>query len=558
MERIEGGTADENFPDGPYNLQEGREPVVWCNCDQPIRRYWNGMLVCGRCRFAIDDVYGRQVASTSATDSRGTRSYRTKRKPLGSRAVMPSGNVKRSRGATVSGSGGYLFKDAPSDGYFPGAGRAAGEAAGMAASEFLHGFTGGASAVAAPYITEKFANLGDRIGKWSGLGPYRLSSRKRVAYRKRRATYRPRARTYRLSPSTASFAKSGDGIRIKHREYIGDVLANGLIANGSTQFGTAYTIPLNPGLSSSFPWLSNLANSFEEYQWKSLIFQFRSTSANAITGTNPNIGEVIMATCYNAAASLPPYSNKTGMLNQEFATAARVTQNAVSAVECDPRKTNGRGRLYVRDAPVPTGQDPKTYDVGVFQIATNGLPSNCTVGELWVTYDIMLSKPTEVDNQGSAIVPVRTSHFILNAPTNIYPLGPSPPSASQTHLNQWGASISNPNGQNVLTFPPGSVGAVQITLYYVGASTASVGLPAPVFTNCSTATLFNNLSNIAEDSGVTGSMLLVTFFVQLGTGASNLPSTLTFANGTTGGTNTLPTGLTGAELFITSVAQVVS
>jgi len=57
-------------------------------------------------------------------------------------------------------------------------------------------------------------------------------------------------------------------------------------------------------------------------------------------------------------------------------------------------------RRYVRNAPVPdtTAQggagDPHAYDIGLFQVATQGCPATGNqVGELWVGYSIDLIKP---------------------------------------------------------------------------------------------------------------------------------------------------------------------
>jgi len=49
--------------------------------------------------------------------------------------------------------------------------------------------------------------------------------------------------------------------------------------------------------------------------------------------------------------------------------------------------------LFTRSTSVPTGADPRFYDLGLFQIATSGMQSGYVVGELWVSYDIVFRKP---------------------------------------------------------------------------------------------------------------------------------------------------------------------
>lgn len=81
-------------------------------------------------------------------------------------------------------------------------------------------------------------------------------------------------------------------IRIQHKEYLGDLL-------GSTNF-TLSSYAINPGMQASFPWLSSLASNFEQYHFNGLVFQFVSTSADALNSTNTALGKLIMATDYNA------------------------------------------------------------------------------------------------------------------------------------------------------------------------------------------------------------------------------------------------------------------
>ena len=52
--------------------------------------------------------------------------------------------------------------------------------------------------------------------------------------------------------------------------------------------------------------------------------------------------------------------------------------------------------LYTRANPVVTGQDLKTYDLGIYQLAVANSPAayaNLPIGELWVDYKVSLRKP---------------------------------------------------------------------------------------------------------------------------------------------------------------------
>lgn len=101
-----------------------------------------------------------------------------------------------------------------------------------------------------------------------------------------------------------------------------------------------------------------------------------------------------MATNYNAAK--PSFTDKQEMMEYAHASSTKVTASMLHGVECDPKKLGGSKTRYVRTAPVATAEDIKTYDHGKFQIAFANTPvayANQTLGELWVSYTVKLSKP---------------------------------------------------------------------------------------------------------------------------------------------------------------------
>src|SRR5437868_8025472 len=70
------------------------------------------------------------------------------------------------------------------------------------------------------------------------------------------------------------------GVRICHREYIQNVIT------GTANTFNLQSFPLNPGLPQVFPWLSKIAIGFEQYKINGMIWEFRSTSANAFKSNN--------------------------------------------------------------------------------------------------------------------------------------------------------------------------------------------------------------------------------------------------------------------------------
>jgi hypothetical protein len=161
----------------------------------------------------------------------------------------------------------------------------------------------------------------------------------------------------------------------------------------STTFQNIYSAQLNPGLPASFPWLSQIACYFEEYEWVQLIYEVRSMVTEGNTNAS---GTIVHATQYNPSNGL--FTSKQKMENYEFAQSHKVTDHGQHGVECDPDKRSGSASEYIRTGEVPVGQDIKTYDLGVYQLAVcNTGATAVNLGELWVHYTVKLKKTKIVD-----------------------------------------------------------------------------------------------------------------------------------------------------------------
>jgi hypothetical protein len=189
------------------------------------------------------------------------------------------------------------------------------------------------------------------------------------------------------------------GLRVTEREYLGDI-RSGQIVGGSTAFtNTSYSI--NPGLASTFPWLSALANNFDQWQPNGIIFEFRSTSST-FNGTSQALGTVIMATEYDVVD--PQFATKVEMENSDYAMSCAASESLIHAVECTPKER--QRQLYsIRNGNVPSNDIQRNYDLGNFQIATQGMSvSDVNLGELWVSYDITFYKKQLFSSQGNQIL----------------------------------------------------------------------------------------------------------------------------------------------------------
>jgi hypothetical protein len=233
-------------------------------------------------------------------------------------------------------------------------------------------------AVANPRATRKF--FGKLGSKLSGRGAYQVSS----------------VSNELMSGSISSppvFQSAGDeagALMVSHREYVGDIFAP---ATADVSKFVVQSFPLNPGLEQTFPWLSQIAQNYEEYELKQCVFEFVSTVQD-INSTNGQVGTVITATQYNPSEA--DFTDKPAMAAYAHSVSGKSTDNQTHGVECDPAKLSGSEGKYVRANPVMTGEDLKTYDHGRFQLATHNIPSamaSGTLGELYVRYTVCLRKP---------------------------------------------------------------------------------------------------------------------------------------------------------------------
>jgi hypothetical protein len=215
------------------------------------------------------------------------------------------------------------------------------------------------------------ALLGGKIADITGFGSYKVSQNSLVA---------------RVDEGVdlPQFHNSEHATIIRHREFVRDITAVGGSAFNDLSF------PLNPGMAVSFPYLANIAVNFESYQILGMIFEYRSTSADITAGGA--LGSVVLATDYNPVATA--YTSKLVMENSEYSMSVKPSHDVVHAIECDPSVSFSPVK-FVRNTSIPAGSDPRLYDWGNFQLATVGLPTSTgNLGELWVSYEIALFKPS--------------------------------------------------------------------------------------------------------------------------------------------------------------------
>lgn len=325
------------------------------------------------------------------------------------------------------------------------------------------------------------------------------------------------------------------GVIVRHREYVGPVVATEVFTN------TVY--PLNPGLSGTFPWLSQPANAYEQWRLRGAVVEFVSTSSDAVlsTNTSSSLGKVMIATQYDSIE--PPFSSSSVMLNHEFSNSRKPSEDFLHPIECKSSLT-AQQLYYIRNGAMPPSSDERFYDLGLLQVATEGMQAvGGNVGDLYIVYEVEFYKPRI--SPGAPVGAVLSDHFRLTSWTNALPLGTPGNPTSTSSLK--GKIISGTQYR----FPPEiQVGNYLITIVWTGTS-ASFTAPTVTPVNATQLGLWQNGTSFwtqGPANGVATGTVQFTFILSL--------SALT---GTQAGFNLSATGAypvvaaTGSDMFITQI-----
>lgn len=213
-----------------------------------------------------------------------------------------------------------------------------------------------------------------------------------------------------------TFASSSEGMRMSCKEFVCDV-------NGSVGFVNNGKYAINAGNSRLFPLLSQVAQSFEEVEWRGLVFLYNPTSGEYAGATNSAaLGSITLATSYNVLN--PAFASKQEMDAYEFSASGKPSNPLIHPIELK-EASNPTHQWFIRNGSSASQQgDARLYDVGAFQYATKGQASVYNIGEIWVSYDVFLKKPkvntsySRVFHIQEAAAGTATASFILGTSTS--------------------------------------------------------------------------------------------------------------------------------------------
>jgi hypothetical protein len=195
---------------------------------------------------------------------------------------------------------------------------------------------------------------------------------------------------------------------VSQSEYLGEV--NGSVGFVNTQY------PINPGISQTFPWLSKQAIQWEKYRFTHLEFFYKKEVSEY--AANGQTGKVIMNVDFDASDAPP--ASKRQMEDSQPSRDCMPSQNMTMPL--NTRQMHGLyPELFVRAGPIVVAADIKTYDVGTFNIATQGNATTDVVGELHVRYTVVFSVP--VLESTELAPPIRTVSQFNRIRSEAQPIG---------------------------------------------------------------------------------------------------------------------------------------
>lgn len=268
------------------------------------------------------------------------------------------------------------------------------------------------------------------------------------------------------------------GVRITHKEFLGDVNSSVLFALGS--------YALNPGIAATFPWLSQIAKCFQKYEFRGLAFVFKSTAATALNSTNTALGTIIGATQYSVYANDP--NGKQQMLNLAGARDGKPSESNIYPVECS-RKDSLTKNLLVRTGVV--SDDMQKYDAGKFHLARIGSQAAAVVGELHVCYDIVLRQPAQPQ--------APAGHYWIADATDAKD---ATPFGTQVKVS---GNLDITSTSTVLTIGAGPIAVYLLNVYWVG-SVATITYPTITLANCAGVALLTGGSSSVVYSPPNGAL----------------------------------------------------
>lgn len=140
---------------------------------------------------------------------------------------------------------------------------------------------------------------------------------------------------------------------------------------------------VNPGISSTFPWLSSLSRSFQKYKVRNVRMEYKTACSTFLPGM------VMIAPVFNIKDKIP--KTKIELLEYSYCKRAPVWKDFSVAIRGSDLSYK---EYYIRDNASSNIIEEFLYDCCYFCIAADGVTEETAyIGELWLEYEIVLEQP---------------------------------------------------------------------------------------------------------------------------------------------------------------------
>jgi hypothetical protein len=183
----------------------------------------------------------------------------------------------------------------------------------------------------------------------------------------------------------ATFASREDQLRLKHREYVSDLLST---TTSAVPVIAQYMI--NPGDPTLFPQTSGISATFELYQYLGFVAEIMtSTTMYSSTSVADKYGGGFDYDAYNS-----PIATLQAFLNNNAPVYTAAYNNVEVGAECATAPYNS---YYVQTNTSAVSVQPVNlvYQFVLYLVTTNntGRAVGVSYGDVYFIYDILLSKP---------------------------------------------------------------------------------------------------------------------------------------------------------------------
>lgn len=185
---------------------------------------------------------------------------------------------------------------------------------------------------------------------------------------------------FALGSSVGSAKPKMSGNRVTHSEFIMDIHVD---ANEGNELYRG-SIPINPGLSTTFPWLSKIAQAYESYNFIELSFKFINNVGASAQGM------ILLAPDYDCK------DNNSSLTKRDLFSFLDRERGAIwrpLTMKCSPGKEgfNKRKTYYVRTN--ASTEQTRLDDALELIYLVDGVSESTLVGEIWVHYTVEFFTP---------------------------------------------------------------------------------------------------------------------------------------------------------------------